>query len=322
MRLFKRKHGVWYYSIRRGHEKSLRTKNKREAIAMYNAIRKEAIKGRLAQIDGDRRITLGQFKDVFFSRHVDIDDDTTAAYDFAFRLFIDSIGGPTLLSRISEKHLNKFKSDCLSRGCRKTSVNTYLRHLRGIFNKAFEWGVINKKVKVKLYRIPKRHPRFLTEDERKAILEYAKKNNFEMYRVIKFALWTGTRREEIANLKWQNVHKNTARLIGKGDKERTIPLLPKALEAMGERKDIGYVFIHWNDLARYTKTFKRIARACGIEDVHFHHLRHTAATKMIESGIDINYVKGMLGHSSITTTEIYTAIVQKTLEKEMQKLKY
>jgi len=91
---------------------------------------------------------------------------------------------------------------------------------------------------------------------------------------------------------------------------------------MGERKDIGYVFVRWNDLSRYTKTFKRIARACGIENVHFHHLRHTAATKMIESGIEINFVKEMLGHSSVTTTEIYTAVVQKKLAEEMKKLRY
>ncbi|MBW1969907.1 MAG: tyrosine-type recombinase/integrase [Deltaproteobacteria bacterium] len=79
---------------------------------------------------------------------------------------------------------------------------------------------------------------------------------------------------------------------------------------------------HWNDLARYTKTFKRIARACGIEDAHLHHLRHTAATQMIDSGIELSYVQGMLGHSAISTTQIYTAIVQKTLKEKMKKMKY
>ena len=126
----------------------------------------------------------------------------------------------------------------------------------------------------------------------------------------------------MANLKWQNIHGNMARIIGKGDKERTIPLLPKALKAMGPKKDIGYVFVHWNDLARYTKTFKRIARAVGIEDVHFHHLRHTAATQMIESGIELSFVQAMLGHSAISTTQVYTAIVQKTLKEKMKKMRY
>jgi len=323
MRLFKcKKYGYWYYSLRRGHEKSLKTKDKREATKLYNTIRKECLKGRLVHLDGDQRITLKEFKDIFFARHTDIDDDTITAYDLAYRLFIDSIGGSTLLNRISEKQITKFKKDCLARGCRKTSVNTYLRHLRGILNKAFEWGNIKKKVPVKPYRIPKRHPRTLTEEERKAILDYSKKSAPEMHRIIKFALWTGCRREEITRLTWQNIHKDTARIIGKGDKERTIPLLPEALKALGPKNDIGHVFIHWANIDRYTKEFKKIARAVGIEDVHFHHLRHTAATCMIESGIDISFVKGMLGHSSITTTEIYTAIVQKQLKEQMKKMKY
>ena len=322
MRMFRKENGYYYYEIERGKKRSLRTKDKREAQQLYSMIKKEALKGRLVQLDGNKRITLSQFKDVFFGRHADIDDDTVDAYDLAYRLFIDSTSGPTLLSRISQKHINKFKSDCLARGCRKTSVNTYLRHLRGILNKAFEWGVIKEKMPIKMYRIPKRHPRTLTEKERNAILEYAKKNNFEMYRVIKFALWTGARREEIANLKWQDTGEDSARIIGKGDKERTIPLLPGAVEAMGERQDIGYVFIHWNDLGKYTKAFKAIARAVGIEDIHFHHLRHTAATCMIESGIELSYVQGMLGHSAISTTQIYTAIVQKTLKEKMKKMRY
>jgi len=322
MRMFKRKNGIWYYSLKRGHKKSLKTKDKREATTMYNTIRKEWIRGRLVQLDADQRITLKEFKNIFFARHTDIDDDTITAYDLACRLFIDSTGGSILLSRINDKHINRFKSDCLARGCRKTSVNTYLRHLRGILNKSFEWGAIMQKIPVKMYRIPKRHPRTLTEDERTAILEYAKKNEFEMYRTIQFALWTGCRREEIARLTWQNVHGDTARIIGKGDKERTITLLPEAIKAMEPKKDIGFVFHHWNDLNKYTKEFKKIARAVGIEDVHFHHLRHTAATCMIESGIDISFVKGMLGHSSVSTTEIYTAIVQKTLKEQMKKMKY
>lgn len=322
MRMFQHKNGYWYYSLGRGHEKSLRTKDEKEAEKLYKIIKKEALKGRLVQLDGDKRITLSQFKDTFFNRHTDIDDDTIEAYDLAYKLFLNSTGGSTLLSRISEKHINKFKSDCLARGCRKISINTYLRHLRGILNKAFEWGIITKKVSIKMYRIPKRHPRILTKDERNAILKYSKKNDFEMYRIIQFALWTGCRRHEIANLKWQEIKGDMARIIGKGDKERTIPLLPGAIKVMGERKNIGYVFIHLNDLSKYTKAFKVIARACGIEDVPFKQLRHTAATQMIESGIELSYVQGMLGHSSISTTQIYTAIVQKTLKEKMKKMKY
>lgn len=322
MRLYKRKNGFYCYSLRRGHKKSLRTKDKKEATRLYNIIKREYLKGRLVKLDSDKRTTLSQFKTVFFERHTDIADDTTDAYDLAYRLFVESISASTLLSRVSEKHLSKFKSDCIARGCRKTSVNTYLRHLRGFFNKALEWGIIEKKITVKFYRIGKRLPRILSTNERKSILDYAKKNDFEMYRIVQFALWTGTRRAEVAGIKWQDVQNGMARIIGKGDKERTIPLLPEAVKSMGASKDIGYIFHHWNDLSKYTKAFKVIARACGIEDVHFHHLRHTAATQMVESGIDLAYVQEMLGHSAISTTQIYTKIVQKTLKEKMKGMRY
>ena len=67
-------------------------------------------------------------------------------------------------------------------------------------------------------------------------------------------------------------------------------------------KDLGYVFTHYNDLSKYTKAFKTIARACNFEDVQFHRLRHTAATQMISSGIELPYVQEMSGHSAISTT--------------------
>ena len=91
---------------------------------------------------------------------------------------------------------------------------------------------------------------------------------------------------------------------------------------MGDTKDIGYVFIHWIDLNKYSKRFKAIARACKNEDVHLHNLRHTAGTAMLESGISIEIVQEMLGHTDISTTRIYARIRQEKLKKEMKKLSY
>ena len=322
MRLYKRPNGYWYYETRRHRPKSLKTKNKREAQRLYNIIKEEVLNRRLKDLDSDKRVTLAELKEMFFRRHTDIGSDTRDAYDLAFRLFIDSAGESTLISRIREEHIKGFAAACRARGCRKTTVNTYLRHLRTIFNKAHAWGILQAKIKLPFYRIPKTHPRILSKSERKSILAKAKKTDPEMHRVIEFALWTGARRAEIAGLTWQNIQGNTARIIGKGGKERTIPLLPKALAAMGPPKDIGHVFIQFNDLSKYSKAFKAITRDCGIEDIHFHNLRHTAATQMIESGIEIRYVQEMLGHSSVTTTEIYTKVVQKILREKMKKMRY
>ena len=90
---------------------------------------------------------------------------------------------------------------------------------------------------------------------------------------------------------------------------------------MGPPQDLGYVFWHPNDLDKYTKEFKKIARACGIEDLHFHNLRHTAATDMLASGMKVEYVQEVLGHEDISTTMIYVKILQRNLKREMQKMR-
>ncbi len=322
MNIFKRKNGVYYVMIKRNQARSLKTKNKAEALQLLNRLKKSEYQKRLSFLDGKKRTTLKQFRKIFFDRHTDLADDTTRAYDLGFKLLSDSVGENTLLARISEGRIDKFKKDCLIRGCKKVSINSYLRSIRVVLNKAYRWKLLDRKVEFDFLKVGERLPRVLSAEERKAILNYAEKNDYEMFRVIQFALYTGARRAEIAGLKWQDVQGDTCHLIGKGNKERVIPLVPGAWEAMGTKKDIGHVFIHWIDLNKYSKRFKAIARECKIEDVHLHNLRHTAGTAMLESGIPIETVQQMLGHSDLSTTRIYARIRQEKLKKEMKKFSY
>ena len=320
MKLIQR-NGWYYVKFTRTKKKALRTRNAIEAQQLFNIIQQEYFKEKIAELDGGKRKSLSAFKDIFLDRHTEIDEDTSKAYDLAIRLLIDSLGGSTLLSRIDDKSIAKFKRDCLTRGCKRVSVNTYLRHLRGFFNRAFDWDYIDHKVKIEFCRTPKRHPRILFPDEVELLLLHSYHCHYEMHRIIKFALWTGARREEIHSLTYQHIHGCTARLIGKGDKERTVPLLPSAIKATGEQKDIGPVFLRVH-IDYYTKAFKSLIRDCGIEDASFHTLRHTAATYMLASGIDIKLVKEILGHADIKTTELYAHVLQQQLSSQIQKLRF
>jgi len=311
--------GYWYYEISRNRPRSLKTKDKSEASKLFGAIKKRYLAGKIKELDPDNKISISEFKTVFLSRHTDIADDTKAAYNLAFRLLEDSLGGSIILSRVGGM-IDKFKADCRARRCKKVTVNTYLRHTKAIMGKAVKWGYLEKLPEIESFKIGKRHPRVLTINDIDLLLCHAFHCHYEMYRVIKFGLWTGCRRAEIHGLQWQNIRGNLCTVIGKGNKERTIPLLPEVIEALGPRKDIGPVF--WQPhIDEYSKAFKRLCRDCEI-DSHFHILRHTAATQMLASGVSIESVQKLLGHTDISTTQIYAQVLQEKLTTEMQKMRY
>ncbi len=144
----------------------------------------------------------------------------------------------------------------------------------------------------------------------------------------------GLRVSELVNLKLSNVYADEQMLqvIGKGDKERWVPINPRALEMLltyvhtvrvhqnlrhGEEK---YVFINrlGTRLSRqYVFMFLKQAVAdAGIKKkISPHSLRHSFATELVENGADLRAVQEMLGHASLSTTEIYTHLSRETLRE-------
>lgn len=148
----------------------------------------------------------------------------------------------------------------------------------------------------------------------------------------------GLRVSELVNLKISGIYTNDEiiRVIGKGNKERLVPIAPEALKHIEiykntVRKDWLKNAAHEDDLFlnRYGRPLTRVmvfyvikqaAFDAGIEkEVSPHTFRHSFATHMIEGGADLRAVQLMLGHSSITTTEIYTHLDQTYLRDTMLK---
>lgn len=116
-------------------------------------------------------------------------------------------------------------------------------------------------------------------------------------------------------------NRNQITVIGKGNKKRVIPLLERVKIMMQPfKKDLGRVF---NDVHPDTVShqFQEIAKSCGIK-ARLHDLRHTCATYLLKSGIDIRVVQEILGHAEITTTTIYTHVLEDMMKAEMAKLKF
>jgi len=116
------------------------------------------------------------------------------------------------------------------------------------------------------------------------------------------------RKSEILDLEWKNIKGDEVEILGKGLKRRTVPLnsTARAIIEKQPKKD-EYVFDtpnrHQPDLFR--RTIVQIRKRTGV-DFHFHLLRHSFTTKLIEKGIDFVTVGELLGHSKISTSLIYS----------------
>ena len=142
---------------------------------------------------------------------------------------------------------------------------------------------------------------------------------------------TGLRVSELVNLSLDNLHLELGLIqtIGKGDKERIIPIgdiaaiwltryLKDIRPQLGRTQDDKVIFLndHGHQLTRQGvwKLIKQLVKAAGItKDVSPHTLRHSFATHILENGADLRIVQELLGHSDISTTQIYTHISNKRL---------
>lgn len=327
MRIFLHKNGRWYLQIDHDHKKSLGKISKAEAQAALKFAEKEARRGAaLFQLPKGERITLSEWKDEYLSGRGHLSPKTLEKDELSLRLLGEAIGGNILLRSITKQRLDEFIGVCFARGNSKASVNSYLRHIRAALNSAYEVEYLEKPVRVKMIREPQPLPQVLSPEQLRAVLEKAHERSPLLGRMLTFAVWTGCRRGEIINLRWENVRADMARITGKGQKERLVPLTPQALAALGPRQDIGLVFpkpASTTYMEQFlTRGLKDIIRELGLPDqFHLHSLRHSAATHMLASGLPISTVQKILGHSNIGTTQIYAKVLEDTLREQIKGFK-
>lgn len=321
MRFYCRKDtGYFYVEFYRGKHRSLRTKDEKKARAVYRELEKEWLRGRLVQLDHGKRITLAEFTGEYLESRHNLSPATITKDELSLRLLTDVVGRNIALKAINTKRIEEFKKVCLARGCEAVTVNGYLRHIKAALNVAEDWYIGYKRPKIKMCKLGRRLPRALPPRQIDKLLATAKSDWPQLYPLLVFYLWTGVRRKEALRLQWQDVHLDNdpyARIIGKGGKERIVPLLPKVIEIIHPlKRDIGPVFIQVH-ADTVTHWFKKLARECQIE-ARLHDLRHSAATYMLNSGTRLEVVQAIMGHASIETTRLYTEVLKKTLHKEMR----
>ena len=234
--------------------------------------------------------------------------------------------GDVPLGQLTPIMLETFFADSFKRAEFETAKN--YRTIKAALNHAMKWGYIseNPLSKIKLPKLPKPIPAFLSEHELQLVIEHT--SNSDMRDLFTLAFHTGLRLSELINLEWQAVNlveriikvSNTEMFTTKSKSERVVPLNGIALDMLSKRQPKvfnlatrNYVFSK-SPGEKYkadsvSKSFKKAIRAAGLnERLHFHSLRHSTASNMVKRGVPLVVVKEILGHSDIRTTMTYSHI--------------
>lgn len=181
-------------------------------------------------------------------------------------------------------------------------------------------------------------PKVLSEEEVDKLLDINLKTDFD-YRnkaMLELMYSSGLRVSELINLTVNDIDLKNAyvRIFGKGSKERIVPLNDYAIKALSNyilnhRKSLfkhgesNYLFLnnHGNKMTRqgFFKILQKIAKEKGIKsELSPHTLRHSFATHLLKHGADLRSIQELLGHSDISTTQIYTHITSEILQKNYE----
>lgn len=181
---------------------------------------------------------------------------------------------------------------------------------------------------VKLNEDNKRH-RYLSIEEERALLSTCVGNRGHIRSIIIIAVNTGMRRGEILSLIWANVDlsKGIIHLMKtKSGKGRDIPIsgvVRGELLALKAKGKGDFVFTNHKTgraLTHFKRAFLEACRLAGISDFHFHDLRHTAATRMAEAGVEPAAIKEILGHADYRMMDRYTHVAEVRKREAVERL--
>ena len=259
---------------------------------------------------------------------------TISLYERSRDLFIKLIGDITL-DRLTAYHWDKYKALRLKE-VSPVTVNIELRNLRSILSKAYRWGIILKNPfsLQPLCAVPEKYPIYFTQEEFSIFYKVIRDQWFKD--VILFAVLTGMRRSEITNLRWRDIDaekkiihiQSSPTFRTKSGKKRVMPVHEKLTFIIADAK------AHNQDDLVFTRDHKKIhgdyltnklsdnlkLTTIQRKGLHFHSLRHTFASWLVQDGVPLYEVQTLMGHSSISVTEIYAHLQPIQLHEAVNRL--
>ena len=263
-----------------------------------------------------------------------LSENTVASYKNDLNSFFGFLSdrGVEDPSEIKNQHLENFFKSLANTGLSSSSAARYFSSVKGFFRYLYlnKYITDNPVDKISAPKLSKNLPDVLSVNDVDAILsqpDTEDKLGLRDKALLETLYACGLRVSELINLKLSNIFfkEEIVRVLGKGSKERLVPIGSSAIKWINEyftrsrpllenkAKSGSFVFLNsrgtklsrmgiWKIVDRYTKE-------AGIKkEVHPHTFRHSFATHLLEGGADLRAVQEMLGHSDISTTQIYTHI--------------
>jgi len=277
-----------------------------------------------------------------------------------FRAFLETLRNVTFLSEVTTEVIDRYKVYRKSswvngnghpvenddevtaktrKGARAHTINFEVDTLRMIFNLAIKWDYLKENPTKNVKRLKaddSKPPRFLTTEECRRLLEASPP---ELYPIYFTFLNTGLRKAELENLQWGDIELKRRRIQVRRKEnwkpktgEREIPmnddlfhLLQDLKEQSKNTSNADYAFsaIHSGHSHNWLRLeLIKIAKKAGIDGLtKVHTLRHTFASQLVMSGVDLPTVKKLMGHTDIETTMIYAHLAPEHLSEAVKKLK-
>jgi integrase/recombinase XerC len=253
-----------------------------------------------------------------------------------FREFIEERFGFEDVGDVERPHIRSFVSHLHERGYGSRTVARKLSCLKSLFKYLERRGHVKKNPAegIKSPRLERRLPAILSFDEAKDLMTAPKGSGILSLRnraMLELLYGAGLRASELCSLDMADIdmYAEVIKVKGKGRKERLLPVGRKAKAILGnylrrrkellKAQDVEAVFLSKLGTRLTTRSLQRIVRrsiltVSATSGTNPHVLRHTFATHMLEMGADLKAIQDLLGHSSLSTTQIYSHVTRERLK--------
>ena len=317
MGLVKRGTTWWMSFMYQGQQvrRSTGTSDKRLAEAILGKVKVHIVEGRFFEKTPEQQRTFTELLDRYLCEH--------AVRRANYRRELTSVktlkaffGSPTL-DQVTPKRIVAYKNHRYTGGVKPATINRELATLKKAFNLArreWEWCTDNPVCRVSMEQEHNTRDRWLTVDEETRLLHAAAP---WLRDLMLFAIHSGMRMGEILGLTWAGVdlfRRTLTVFKSKNGERRTIPLNQTALELLKQKygsRSVETELVFPSE-AQTRLNASNISRSLNLAlekakmtDFHFHDLRHTCATRMVQAGVDLYKVQRLLGHKSPIMTQRY-----------------